>query len=188
MTDPYIILGVSPQSTDAEIKTAYRKLSQQYHPDRYTDSVMEEIATDKMAQINAAYDKIMNERRQKTGNFSQTSFTEIRNMISNGNYTAADKALDQNCNPESAEWNYLKGVVSLSRGWMNEAYSYMQKAVNINPNNNEYRAALSQLQQRMNGNMKGNPYKKSNSTFNSLDALCSLCECLICTDCLCHLC
>ena len=62
MNDPYSILGVSPSATDDEIKTAYRKLSQQYHPDKHLDSVMEEIATQKMAEINAAYDQIMTMR------------------------------------------------------------------------------------------------------------------------------
>ena len=63
MTDPYKVLGISPQASDEEVKTAYRKLSQQYHPDHHADSVMEEIANQKMAEINAAYDQIMNMRR-----------------------------------------------------------------------------------------------------------------------------
>ena len=63
MTDPYNVLGISPNASEDEIKTAYRKLSQQYHPDRQSDSVMADIANEKMAEINAAYDKIMEMRR-----------------------------------------------------------------------------------------------------------------------------
>ena len=32
--DPYKVLGVGRDATDAEIKRVYRKLARQYHPDR----------------------------------------------------------------------------------------------------------------------------------------------------------
>ena len=112
MTDPYKVLGISPQASDEEVKTAYRKLSQQYHPDHHADSVMEEIANQKMAEINAAYDQIMNMRRSGTTyQNSNSSYTDIRSMIENGNYTAADNILEQNRNDANAEWNFLKGCL-----------------------------------------------------------------------------
>ena len=33
MIDPYSTLGVSKNATDSEIKSAYRRLAKQYHPD-----------------------------------------------------------------------------------------------------------------------------------------------------------
>ena len=53
--DPYIVLGVSKGATDEEIKSAYRKLTKQYHPDLHPDDPQ---AAAKMSEVNAAYDLI----------------------------------------------------------------------------------------------------------------------------------
>lgn len=55
--DPYEVLGVERGSRQDVITTAYRKLARQYHPDRYATSqaALEEIAQQKMAEINIAY-------------------------------------------------------------------------------------------------------------------------------------
>ena len=57
MTDPYKVLGVSPDATDEQIKQAYRRLAKQYHPDLNPG---DEAAARKMQEINAAYEQIKN--------------------------------------------------------------------------------------------------------------------------------
>ena len=53
--DPYKVLGVSPESSEEEIKKAYRELSKKYHPDLNPG---DENAAKKMSDINAAYEQI----------------------------------------------------------------------------------------------------------------------------------
>ena len=57
MRDPYIVLGVSKDASEDEIKAAYRKLAKKYHPDLNPGDAQ---AAAKMKEINAAYDQIKN--------------------------------------------------------------------------------------------------------------------------------
>ena len=60
--DSYQILGITPDSTPAAIKTAYRKLIHTHHPDKLVAAGMPPefvaVATEKMQRINAAYDQV----------------------------------------------------------------------------------------------------------------------------------
>lgn len=64
--DPYLVLGVSRDATDEEIRRAWRRLVREHHPDRLVaEGMPEEMvkrANDRLAAINAAYDRIAKER------------------------------------------------------------------------------------------------------------------------------
>jgi len=64
--DPYAVLKVARNAPMGEIKAAWRKLSREHHPDNLIAKGVPEdyvaIATKKMAEINAAYDAIRQER------------------------------------------------------------------------------------------------------------------------------
>jgi DnaJ like chaperone protein len=66
--DPYEILGTSRSASDAEIKAAYRRLAREYHPDRLIGEGLPQefvdLATEKLAAINDAYDRVRRQRGQ----------------------------------------------------------------------------------------------------------------------------
>jgi DnaJ like chaperone protein len=66
MADPYTILGITRAANDKEIKSAWRKLIRETHPDKLVAEGLPQefidLATEKMATINAAYDQISKER------------------------------------------------------------------------------------------------------------------------------
>ena len=64
--DPYGILGVAPDASDEQIRTTYRKLVRENHPDRLIAQGMPQefidLANEKLAKINAAYDRVAKDR------------------------------------------------------------------------------------------------------------------------------
>jgi len=58
MKDPYSILGVDKNSSDGEIKKAYRKLAKQYHPDKGSGN------EDKFKEVADAYETLSNPQKK----------------------------------------------------------------------------------------------------------------------------
>jgi len=67
--DPYVVLGVAYDASDEEIRRTYRRLVKENHPDsligRGVPPEFVRLATDKLAAINGAFDRIELERRAK---------------------------------------------------------------------------------------------------------------------------
>jgi DnaJ like chaperone protein len=66
LTDPYVILGLSYSADDNELRQTFRRLVRENHPDsliaRGVPAEFIRLATDKLAAINTAYEKIRSER------------------------------------------------------------------------------------------------------------------------------
>ena len=57
--NPYKVLGIKEGASYDEIKRAYRELAKKYHPDRYQNNPLADLAEEKMREINEAYDALM---------------------------------------------------------------------------------------------------------------------------------
>lgn len=61
MADPYSTLGVAKSASDTEIKSAYRKLAKELHPDRNKDNPR---AADRFSDVSKAYDILSDKKKR----------------------------------------------------------------------------------------------------------------------------
>jgi len=66
-TDPYLVLGITPDISTDDLRKAYHRLVRENHPDtliaRGVPKELVSIANEKLATINVAYEKIMTARK-----------------------------------------------------------------------------------------------------------------------------
>lgn len=201
MKNPYEVLGISENSNDDQIKQAYKELARKYSDEKYGFGPLAGIAQKKMQEINEAYDEIVlnrgntsesdnvpnwNDSSGSNTNYqpnrkSQSEYNDIRSKIQNGRIDDAETLLDGiPPNIRNAEWYYLKGSVHNRRGWLEEAIKDFSTACNMDPVNDEYRAALNNL-----NNSRSGGYRTERSS-NSGCSGCDICSSLICADCCCE--
>ena len=199
MNDPYKVLGVSPSASDEEIKKAYHELARKYHPDNYHDNPLADLAQEKMKEINEAYDTLTKNggayRKTGTGGganaYQSTGYSHrsgsdseiyerVRRCLNRGDVNEAERLLNtiDSC---GAEWNFLMGSVCYRKGWLDEADRYFQNAAAIEPNNPEYRQAVSFMRSG------GNAYRPARGgAYSDGDSICSVCTTLLAADCCCE--
>ena len=180
MKDPYEVLNVPKDASDDEIKKAYRDLARKYHPDNYVDNPLADLAQEKMKDINAAYEEI--QRRRSGGSSASyggssagrayggyggaygpwsgsaqggsSVFSQVRVAIMQGNLARAEALLNAS-SERNAEWHFLKGSVCYRRGWLDEAKRYYQTALQMEPDNAEYRQAVDFMERGGRGQAQG---------------------------------
>lgn len=151
--NPYEVLGVNKNATEDEIRRAYRELVKKYHPDKYLNNPLKDLAEEKMREVNSAYNEIMSKTKKEqersyykrkpkaeSEDFSPI-FKKVRDFIREGNYLKAEETL-KSVPSKNAEWNYLMGIIHFKRGLYDSSYSYLTRACAMDPSNEEYRNSL----------------------------------------------
>lgn len=197
MKDPYKILGVPRDATEEQIKEAYRELAKKYHPDKYINNPLADLAAEKMRDINEAYDSITKNKgsadsRDSYNNYSSdfnasggsAQFASIRKMINENRIEEADRALNES-SVRNAEWHFLMGVVKERMGWHDMAFQHIARAVQLDPYNTEYQNAFNAF------NMRRSAYTRSGDDYGYGTPVgccsCDSCSTLLCADCCCEL-
>ena len=204
--NPYDVLGVSSNASDDEIKRAYRDLMRKYHPDTNVNNPLADLAEEKFKEVQEAYDVVMKERehggytgygsgKQSSGGYNYNSGGGYQQSSSSGNqqqdvemqaaynfinsrrYQEAVNLLSRMPN-RSAQWYYLSAAANAGMGNNVLAKDHAGQAVNMEPNNPQYRQLLNQMQwnnQRYQNNPYGGGYGGGNSSCGTGNMCCDLC-------------
>ena len=203
--NPYDVLGVSPDASDDEVKKAYRDLTKNYHPDANVNNPLADLAEEKFKEVQEAYDEIMRQRESGggygTGGFSgsgsygggsyggseqDVQMQAVFNYINNRHYREALNLLNRMPN-RTAMWYYARGAANAGIGNNVVAREHAAQAVNMEPNNMQFRQLLNQLDwnsQRYQNNPYGGGYGTGGSSCGTGNVCCdlwcadTLCECM----------
>lgn len=138
--NPYKILGIRPNASKDEIEIAYKNIIESNNLNANSDNPVEFLTEEKLSKVNEAFNLLTNERKLK----------EIRDLIESEHFLAAETELNLISDKNNAEWNYLKGFVMLKKGWLSAGANHLKTAVELNPDNEEYKETIHLLSRKMN--------------------------------------
>ena len=145
MNNPFEVLGLKGWADQEEIRSAYRTLVKQCHPDMITDPAQKEEAQQRMVALNLAYEEALRLANPKAQIFSGPQPTAAEAIL------MAERALARD-NPEGAlrqllksekrdgDWYYMQGKVLMAMEQYESAHQSFREAVRMSPDNNVYRS------------------------------------------------
>ncbi len=161
--NPYEVLGISEGASKDEVKKAYRELSRKYHPDANINNPHADLAEEKFKEVQSAYDAIMNPSShggyQSSGGYSRGGYSgggygnqstdpkmqAVFNYINSRHYKEALHVLND-ITDRDAQWYYASAFANAAVGNNIIAKEHAANAVNMEPNNVQYRQLLQKLE------------------------------------------
>ncbi|MCL2695620.1 MAG: J domain-containing protein [Clostridiales bacterium] len=190
--NPYQVLGIKEGASQEEIRRAYLALVKKYHPDKYADNPLRELAGEKLKEVNAAYEMLQGKatgggQAYQSGTRTQSEysgsyaaeFLQVRAYAAQGNLAAAQSVL-AGIPLRNAEWHYLSGIVYFRMGWYSHAREHLTRAHKMEPQNAEYANAYQTILNN------AQPYRGGNAAGGDDCSCCQICSAMLCMNCLCN--
>lgn len=196
--NPYEVLGIPENASEEEIKKAYKEMVKKYHPDKYQNNPLADLAEEKLQEVNEAYDMLMKKNSSSYdygygggsgfggGNSSgsgRPDYMQVRRLIDANNLREAERILN-GTRDRSAEWFFLAGMVSYKKGWYDDARNKLQTASEMDPGNMEYSQAYGRII-NMGGQFQNQAQGRGYNQQGNDDLCCQALQCYICADCCC---
>ena len=144
MNNPFEVLGLKGLATPDEIRSAYRTLARQCHPDMIRDPAEKEAAQNRMVALNLAYEEALRLASPR-GTFPVTpvlssaeSILMAQRAMARKNPEGALRSLIR-CEDRDGEWYYMQGKVLMALEEYDSAHQSFREAVRRDPENNVYR-------------------------------------------------
>lgn len=203
--NPFVVLGVSENSTQNELFDAYRELRAKYSDLRFCEGQEGADACAKLEEIEIAYREANDILRARYNvKYTGSNLSDVENAIKAGNMEEAQSILD-NCHERSGNWHYLQSVIFYKKNWTSDALKQLDFACNLEPNNEKFAEARRNMINKMNENTTNQNtsyYRNPNTNKNAENqrsysretgntqhrsfTACDCCSSLICADCCCE--
>ena len=145
MNNPFAVLGLKGLADQEEIRSAYRALVKQCHPDMIQDPHLKEEAQARMVALNLAYEEALlmaSPRPQATLGPAPTAPEAIlmaERALAKDNPESALRQLLR-CEKRDGDWYYTQGKVLMALEQYDSAHQSFREAVRRSPDNNVYRS------------------------------------------------
>ena len=145
MNNPFEVLGLKGWADQEEIRTAYRTLVKQCHPDMIQDPTLKEEAQQRMVSLNLAYEEALRLANPRAQVSAGPVMTAPEAILMAERYLAKDNpetALRQllKCEERDGDWYYMQGKVLMALEQYDSAHQSFREAVRRCPDNNVYRS------------------------------------------------
>ena len=213
MRDPYEVLGVSPNASEEEIKAAYRELVKKYHPDKYQNNPLADLAEEKLREVNEAYEYLEKHRNAgyssgtyqsgtySSGGYSGGSSYSGSSSYSGGSYSSNDNAVYQQVRRDIDAGRLAEAEAALA-GISIRTAEWIFLSGMISYKRGMYDDAYSKIDQACNMDPSNYEYQRARNTLAGMgqqyrqtstqggysyeDAFCQACQCYLCADCCCN--